>query len=601
MKKILKVFAIVALIVSSFGGMAAVFADDNTGDNTDEYSAIRPEKGNLTIHKYLVDDVSEIGSEGDGTEKVPNGKPIAGVAFNVYSLECDEGAPEIPPSEKDGAVYNKIKINEEDVEKLQIKIGNATYTYTMSKITATAPSDRLTAADGTLFYEGLAAGYYYVEEDLENSTEAAKALIDFASRPFIVAVPMTNPEGDGWNADVHVYPKNQGADTQKTADGEVENSVNVGDVINFEISAALPVNIGEYEWFAFRDALDTALTYKPIDDSEDNPIEIKVFVGNKDSSGNITDKKYLSNTDSTLYKFTISESDGTGTLRVDFTEEGIAYLATLISPKDVRDSRTHVGFEFEAIVNENVLSKNNLVVKNQAYVEWNEDPLVEGDTPKETPTPETQTPVGEIEVDKQNPEGNKLEGTLFQLADTEENAKLGKFIKVIVDSMGNITDLVYPSEDSEAEDYIYDKAKNWVIMPHASSDEIKDANKEENIFYASTFQGLKVYKTERGTDKDKKLWISYWLVETFTPEPYNLLGKPVQVTFKEAGRVTDEETEGGEIGDYKKYIQSPAVINTRGFTLPRTGGPGLIILTIFGIVLVGLGIMVALPKKRKNA
>lgn len=590
MKKILKVFAIVALIVSSFGGMAAVFADDNTGDNTDEYSAIRPEKGNLTIHKYLVDDVSEIGSEGDGTEKEEDkvaGDPVEGVAFNVYSLKCDEGAPVIPPSEKDGAVYNKIKmtINEEDVEKLQIKIGSATYTYTMSKITDTAPSNGLTDDDGTLSYEGLAAGYYYVEEDLENSTKDAKALIDFVSRPFIVAVPMTNSDGDGWNADVHVYPKNQGADTQKTANGEVENSVNVGDVINYEISVALPADIGEFSTFNFRDVLDAALAYG----GEDT---VKVFVSNKKDGKIVADAKVyipqsVSEGDDKKVYWTVTDTDSV--IRVEFTEDGLKHLATFVD--DGKDTKTHVGMEFQATVNENIFDKEYFVVENKGYIEWNSDPEGDGD-PKETPTPETQTPVGEIEVDKRgtsdDPAAGNLKGAEFQIAATEDGAEAGEFIKVLVNDKGRITKLVNPEDDD------YQDALDWIILPNATTEEIEE--KQEEIdevfsFYDNSFKGLKVFENDGSKDTD---YLTYYLVETKAPKGYNLLGSPEEVTFTAAAKDND--------GKYKeKHSIVPIVYNTKGFTLPRTGGPGLIILTIFGIVLVGLGIMVALPKKRKNA
>ena len=49
-----------------------------------------------------------------------------------------------------------------------------------------------------------------------------------------------------------------------------------------------------------------------------------------------------------------------------------------------------------------------------------------------------------------------------------------------------------------------------------------------------------------------------------------------------------------------KYVYSEEVVNSNGFKLPETGGMGLIALIVAGIVIIGLAVMVVLPKKRHS-
>ena len=86
-----------------------------------------------------------------------------------------------------------------------------------------------------------------------------------------------------------------------------------------------------------------------------------------------------------------------------------------------------------------------------------------------------------------------------------------------------------------------------------------------------------------------RLPINYWVVETKAPDGYNLLGDPFNVKFANA---EDEKT--------AQYVYSEEVVNSNGFKLPETGGMGLIGLIVAGIVIIGLAVMVVLPKKRHS-
>ena len=77
-----------------------------------------------------------------------------------------------------------------------------------------------TDANGLATRDGLAAGVYLVTEKSSQALEDAlkesnETLVPAA--PFVVFLPMADSEAeDGWNRDVHVYPKNSKLKTEKT-------------------------------------------------------------------------------------------------------------------------------------------------------------------------------------------------------------------------------------------------------------------------------------------------------------------------------------------------------------------------------------------------
>lgn len=63
-----------------------------------------------------------------------------------------------------------------------------------------------TGTTGEVTFSNLKAGAYLVTET--KTPDVAGAEFYFKAKPFIVMVPMTNPDGQTWNSDVHLYPKN---------------------------------------------------------------------------------------------------------------------------------------------------------------------------------------------------------------------------------------------------------------------------------------------------------------------------------------------------------------------------------------------------------
>ena len=166
---------------------------------------------------------------------------------------------------------------------------------------------------------------------------------------------------------------------------------------------------------------------------------------------------------------------------------------------------------------------------------------VELSTTTITDSAEVHTGAVSIEKIEKGNVDNKLSGAKFKIATTEENAKNGVFVK---NSTG---------EDIEVET----DAQGQAII--------------EGLAYA-----------DNGTD------VSYWLVETQAPsyqedgetKYYNILKSPVEVSV---GKTT-----------HTLPIQ---IQNSKGLTLPATGGIGIAIFAIAGIAIMGGAIV--LNKKQK--
>jgi LPXTG-motif cell wall-anchored protein len=140
----------------------------------------------------------------------------------------------------------------------------------------------------------------------------------------------------------------------------------------------------------------------------------------------------------------------------------------------------------------------------------------------------------------------------------------------LVDTNGKITKIL-PHDTTDT------NAKNWVIRPHET--ESGNLGVNGDTFYATKFEGL---QTESGSPAVKN---KYYVFETKAPDGYNLLDEVVEVDFAK-----EDST----------HIVNETIENSKGFTLPNTGGVGTIVLVVFGIILIGLAIILTMNKKKKT-
>lgn len=102
----------------------------------------------------------------------------------------------------------------------------------LEQVKNTSPTaSGIAAGDGTLTLSGLPLGLYVVEETGVPAGYAPGA-------PFLVTLPLTDPENGGWMYKVHVYPKNSAVDV--VLDVIDEDAVQLGDPVKWTGSASIP-------------------------------------------------------------------------------------------------------------------------------------------------------------------------------------------------------------------------------------------------------------------------------------------------------------------------------------------------------------------------
>jgi len=151
---------------------------------------------------------------------------------------------------------------------------------------------------------------------------------------------------------------------------------------------------------------------------------------------------------------------------------------------------------------------------------------------------------------------NKLAGAAFQIATSSANATGGDFLKK--DSNGYILDV---GDDG------YATADDWIVTTGTDGDAI--------------FGGL--------------AFGSYYIAETAAPTGYNPLRAPVPVTVKSGAA---SYTVAGTL--YTGLGSVTAIENYAGFTLPFTGGQGVMVFSVLGIALMGLAFLLFLVAARKK-
>lgn len=240
-------------------------------------SAAIAEWNSLTVHKYLG---ATSGLPHDGTalteeqlKGLTTQKPLEGVKFKLYQVEgvdvdTNEGV----------AVASKIgnMTLPADVVANGVEVDGTKYI-----LKAANPAEMTTDAQGqavfTVQNTGLPNGVYVVVEDLAGSgaLKTADGDVDKAKvtpvAPFAVSVPMTKPDGETLNKNVHVYPKNQVNELDKTV---VDANINQGGDIVYTISTTSTgadtngdgkmdkADLGSV--YEIVDTLDSNLTYKSV-------------------------------------------------------------------------------------------------------------------------------------------------------------------------------------------------------------------------------------------------------------------------------------------------------------------------------------------------
>ena len=193
-----------------------------------------------------------------------------------------------------------------DVVKNGISVGGTTYNL---KAAAAPNAAKVTEADGSAKFADVARGLYVVVEDLAGSTKIMNGQKEVVKEkitpiaPFAVTLPMTSPDGKTLNRDVHVYPKNQENELDKTvkdagvttgqtftytlstkstgADANGDGEMNAADLGNlYQIVDQLPANVEYVKTTAKIAGADTT-DFEATTKSEGDPARTTVTVAFK--------------------------------------------------------------------------------------------------------------------------------------------------------------------------------------------------------------------------------------------------------------------------------------------------------------------------------
>ncbi len=186
--------------------------------------------GSLTIHKRV--NPAGVLTPGNGLEDpAAPGGPLAGISFDLQSIGNVDLMTTAGWSAAGAFAKDPGTIPAADL--------------------GTAVSGTTTEPDGTYTFGGLPVGAYLVTEQL------TPAQIDSGitgAAPFVVTIPITDPDNlDNWVYNVHVYPKNHQTSPTKTVDDGPGSTYQVGDLINWTISAQVPAQATDA--YAFKDEL----------------------------------------------------------------------------------------------------------------------------------------------------------------------------------------------------------------------------------------------------------------------------------------------------------------------------------------------------------
>jgi len=324
--------------------------------------------GSITVHKLLNPTGDLV--EGNGLED-PNapGTPLAGVEFLVQPIDGVDL--------RTTAGWQTAGEYADDPSSIPAGDLGA-----IVRGTTTAP-------DGEYTFDDLTIGAYLVTENL-TAAQIAEGITPAA--PFVVTVPITHPTDlDTWVYDVHVYPKNLQTTPDKTVDDGPGTTYQVGDLIDWTISAPVPSQ--ETGFYAFKDPLVEHLVIPA-------PVADNVVVTLNDVALAAADYtfSYDSTTDNTLI-VTLNQSGLDKVNAVVGTGQEIALTLTT---------------EVVSLPDDGRLQNTGAVFPNEGF-DINEPGV---------PTPEVESKFGEIVITKQDASTSELlAGAEFRVFASEADAK----------------------------------------------------------------------------------------------------------------------------------------------------------------------------------
>ena len=609
MKKIHRVLALLMAALMAVGLMTTAFAEP-TIDSA--------KKASLSIYKYDITKASEDGVW-DAESYVSTGLhddavidklskyAIQGVEFTYLRVadiamnnEVVDGQRQVgvlygfDTSDRSSAVLSAIGLTASDAHKTENGVNYYTSDSLNNKLT-TALTANATVVKNALEVAVKNGGVAMTETDATGHTSASDMEqglylvvetrvpenVTSTCNPFFVSLPMTTIDGSEWLYDLTVYPKNQtGNPTLSKTVREAKNSTgkntgsltdisdgyahtataSVGDVVDYQIISNLPTitskasSLSEYTYV---DTLSKGICYNK------NDVVIEFF---KDAgcTGKITTWGEDSG------KFTVVYDDTANTMTIKMTEAGLSEINESESvytdsvKRGYSDCTMRITYAATLTADAQMGDKDN---PNEVVLTWKRTNTTYYDTLKDCCHVYTYG----IDV-----------------------------LKQFSDGKGNIQNVKFNLHNDTDDVYVVAEQKDGVYYAKGITTKKSDAT----TFIPNSSGHIIV----KGLEND-----SYSLTETATDKGYVLLKEAVKIviTTKENGAceqcgvklLTASATVNGKdvtMTDGNAIVPL-TVLNNPGFNLPKTGGRGVWMYTVGGVLLLSAAIRYNKLRKLKKA
>ena len=606
MKKIHRVLAMLMAVVMALDLITTAFAEPTIDPG---------KKASLSIYKY---DITKAGNDGawDAESYVSTGLhddavidklskyAIQGVEFTYLRVadiamnnELVDGQRQVgvlygfDGSERSSAVLSAIGLTASDAHKTKGDVNYFTSDALNNKLAtaltanATAVKNALEAAvknGGVAMTETDATGHAYasdMEQGLYLIVETrVPENVTSTCNPFFVSLPMTTIDGAAWNYNVTVYPKNQtgnptldktvreAKDSTAKHNGSLTDitdgyahtvSASVGDTMDYQIISTLPTitskasSLSEYTYV---DTMSKGIKYNK------NDVVIEFF---KDAGCTEKVATWAENSG----KFTVGYDDTANTMTIKMTEIGLSEIneATAVYTDSIKrgysDCTMRLTYAATLTADAKLGDTDN---PNEVVLTWKRTNSTYFDTLKDCCHVYTYG----IDVLKQfSDNGGNLRNVKFRLHNDTDD------VYVVAD----LTDGVYYAKGFAAK-----KSDATTFIPNA--------------------QGHIVVK---GLEDD-----AYSLTEIATDKGYVLLREAVKIVIKtaESGQcekcgaklLTASATVNGKdvtMTDGNAIVPL-TVVNNPGFDLPKTGGYGVWMYTVGGVLLLGAAAFIVIRSRK---
>ena len=611
MKKIHRVLALLLAALMALGLMTTAFAA------TDSAPTIDPgKKASLSVYKY---DITKASNDGawDAESYVSTGLhddtvidklskyAIQGVEFTYFRVadiamnsELVDGQRRVgvlygfDSSDRSTAVLSAIGLTAADAHKTDNSINYFTSDMLNNKLTAALTANATTVKNAleTAVKNG---GVAMSETDVTGHTSASDMEqglylivetrvpenVTSTCNPFFVSLPMTTIDGAAWNYDVTVYPKNQtGNPTLDKTVREAKNSTgkntgsltditdgyahtasaSIGDTVDYQIISTLPTitsKASALSEYTYVDTLSKGIKYNK------NDVVIEFF-----RDAGCTDK--IATWAENSGKFTVGYDDAANTMTIRMTDTGLAEIneaATVYIDSVKRgysDCTMRITYAATLTTDAQMGDTDN---PNEVVLTWKRTNTTYFDTLKDCCHVYTYG----IDVLKQfSDNGGNVRNVKFRLHNDSDDCYI----------IADLKDGVY-----YAKGFATKKADATTFIPNSSG-----------------------HIVVKGLEDD-----TYSLTETATDKGYVLLKDAVEIVIKAAENgqcekcgaklLTASATVNGKdvtMTDVSAIVPL-TVVNNPGFDLPKTGGYGVWMYTVGGVLLLGAAAFIVV-KSRKH-